>query len=47
MVSHQQAGMLMLAWVILAFNMQPADLETAALQLAEFDAINDAKTDRK
>ncbi|CAH6636016.1 hypothetical protein [Pseudocitrobacter vendiensis] len=43
----QQNGMLALALVIITFHLQPEDLESAAHQLAEFDAINDANTEIK
>jgi hypothetical protein len=39
--------MLALAMVILAYDLQPVDLESAANQLAEFDAVNDAHTETK
>ncbi|HFF0301542.1 TPA: hypothetical protein ACGA7T_005527 [Raoultella ornithinolytica] len=42
-----QNAMLALAMVILAYDLQPADLESAANQLAEFDAVNDAHTETK
>ncbi|HDX8712804.1 TPA: hypothetical protein RQO21_005295 [Klebsiella michiganensis] len=45
MVSHN--AMLALAMVILAYDLQPVDLETAASQLAEYDAVNDANTEIK
>lgn len=44
---NQQSGMLALAWVIVAFGLQPEDLESAANQLAEVDAVNDAHTEMK
>lgn len=43
----QQNGMLALAWVIVAFGLQPEDLELAANQLAEYDAVTDANTEMK
>lgn len=43
----QQNGMLALAWVIVAYGLQPEDLETAAHQLAEFDAVTDSITEIK
>jgi hypothetical protein len=42
-----QNAMLALAMVILAYDLQPVDLESAAKQLAEFDAVNDAHTRRQ
>ncbi|MEF3090448.1 hypothetical protein [Raoultella scottii] len=44
---NQQSGMLALAMVILAFGLQPEDLESAASQLAEYDAVTDANTEMK
>ena len=41
----QHSGLLMVAMLCLLFDLQPADLETVAHQLAEFDAINDSKTE--
>ncbi|ENP7129674.1 hypothetical protein ACEB63_003083 [Raoultella planticola] len=43
----QQNGMLALAMVIIAYDLQPEDLELAANQLAEYDAVNDANTEMK
>ena len=42
-----QNAMLALAMVILAYDLQPVDLETAASQLAEYDAVNDSNTEIK
>lgn len=42
-----QNAMMALAMVILAYDLQPVDLESAANQLAEFDAVNDAHTETK
>nr|WP_315299988.1 hypothetical protein [Raoultella terrigena] len=42
-----QSAMLALAMVILAYRLQPEDLEMAANQLAEYDAVNDARTEMK
>ncbi|RKR63991.1 hypothetical protein C7387_0668 [Yokenella regensburgei] len=41
----QHSGLLMVAMLCLLYDLQPADLETVAHQLAEFDAINDSKTE--
>lgn len=43
----QQSGMLALAMVIIAYDLQPEDLELAANQLAEHDAVTDANTEMK
>lgn len=43
----QEKGMLALAIVILTFGLSPEDLESAARQLAEFDAVTDANTEMK
>ncbi|EPS4512724.1 hypothetical protein ACVEU9_002392 [Klebsiella aerogenes] len=45
MVISQQDGMLALAMVIIAYGFQPEDLENAASQLAEYDAVTDANTE--
>ncbi|WP_274787529.1 hypothetical protein [Klebsiella pneumoniae] len=42
-----QSAMLALAMVILAYRLQPEDLELAANQLSEYDAVNDAHTEMK
>ncbi|MDL4447742.1 hypothetical protein [Klebsiella michiganensis] len=42
-----QSAMLALAMVILTYRLQPEDLELAANQLAEYDAVNDAHTETK
>ncbi|ELO0974540.1 hypothetical protein ACU4M6_004301 [Raoultella ornithinolytica] len=42
-----QTAMLALAMVIIAYDLQPADLESAASQLAEYDAVTDANTETK
>lgn len=42
-----QTAMLALAMVIIAYDLQPADLESAASQLAEYDAVTDANTEMK
>lgn len=42
-----QNALLALAMVILAYRLQPEDLELAANQLAEYDAVNDAHTEMK
>lgn len=43
----QQNGLLMVALLCLLYDLQPADLESLANQLAEFDAINDHLTEMK
>lgn len=43
----QQTGMLMVALLCLLYDLQPADLESVAHQLAEFDAVNDHLTEMK
>lgn len=43
----QESGMLALAMVIIAYDMQPEDLDNAARQLAEYDAVTDANTEMK
>lgn len=40
-------ALLALAMVIIAYDLQPADLESAASQLAEYDAVTDANTEMK
>lgn len=40
-------ALLALAMVIIAYDLQPADLESAASQLAEYDAVTDANTETK
>lgn len=42
-----QSAMLALAMVIIAYRLQPEDLELVANQLAEYDAVNDAHTEMK
>ena len=42
-----QTAMLALAMVIIAYDLQPEDLERAANQLAEYDAVTDANTEMK
>lgn len=42
-----QSAMLALAMVIVAYDLQPEDLDNAARQLAEYDAVNDAHTETK
>lgn len=42
-----QSAMLALAMVIIAYDLQPGDLESAASQLAEYDAVTDANTETK
>lgn len=42
-----QSAMLALAIVIIAYDLQPEDLEQAANQLAEYDAVTDANTEIK
>lgn len=42
-----QTAMMALAMVIIAYDLQPADLESAASQLAEYDAVTDANTETK
>ncbi|EPO5351729.1 hypothetical protein ACUB1S_006281 [Klebsiella michiganensis] len=42
-----QSAMLALAMVIIAYDLQPEDLERAANQLAEYDAVIDANTEIK
>ena len=42
-----QNAMLALAMVIIAYDLQPEDLESAASQLAEYDAVTDANTETK
>lgn len=42
-----QTAMLALAMVILTYRLQPEDLELAANQLAEYDAVTDANTEMK
>lgn len=42
-----QSAMLALAMVIIAYDLQPEDLEQAANQLAEYDAAIDANTEIK
>ena len=42
-----QTAMLALAMVIIAYDLQPPDLESAASQLAEYDAVTDANTETK
>ncbi|MCK6958300.1 hypothetical protein L8Q53_08020 [Enterobacter kobei] len=46
MVTHQ-TGLLMVAMLCLLYDLQPADLESLAHQLAEFDAVNDHITEIK
>ncbi|MBJ9837873.1 hypothetical protein [Citrobacter portucalensis] len=46
MVIHQN-GLLMVALLCLLHDLQPADLESLAHQLAEFDAVNDHHTEMK
>lgn len=43
----QQTGLLMVALLCLLYDLQPADLESLARQLAEFDAVNDHLTEMK
>ncbi|MFZ5111208.1 hypothetical protein ACOY5J_05965 [Enterobacter kobei] len=43
----QQTGLLMVAMLCLLYDLQPADLELLAHQLAEFDAVNDHLTEIK
>ncbi len=43
----QESGMLALAMVIVAYDLQPEDLDNAASQLAEYDAVRDANTEMK
>lgn len=43
----QQNGLLMVALFCLLYDLQPADLESLAHQLAEFDAVNDQLTEMK
>lgn len=43
----QQNGLLMVAILCLLYDLQPADLESLAHQLAEFDAVNDRHTEMK
>ena len=43
----QQTGLLMVAMICLLYDLQPADLESLAHQLAEFDAVNDHLTEIK
>ncbi|MEQ0876504.1 hypothetical protein [Enterobacter vonholyi] len=43
----QQTGLLMVAMLCLLYDLQPADLESLAHQLAEFDAVNDHLTEFK
>lgn len=43
----QQNGLLMIALICLLYDLQPADLESLAHQLAEFDAVNDHLTEMK
>lgn len=43
----QQAGLLMVALICLLYDLQPADLESLAQQLSEFDAVNDHLTEIK
>ncbi|CAM8001692.1 hypothetical protein [Klebsiella michiganensis] len=42
-----QTAMLALAMVIIAYDLQPEDLDNAARQLAEYDAVSDANTEMK
>ncbi|MHA0274719.1 hypothetical protein [Enterobacter ludwigii] len=44
---NQQTGLLMVAMLCLLYELQPADLESLAHQLAEFDAVNDHLTEIK
>ncbi len=43
----QQNGLLMVALLCLLYDLRPADLESLAHQLAEFDAVNDHLTEMK
>ncbi|MDW2634792.1 hypothetical protein RYZ90_13145 [Citrobacter portucalensis] len=43
----QQNGLLMVALLCLLYDLQPADLESLAHHLAEFDAVNDHLTEMK
>lgn len=43
----QQTGLLLVAMICLLYDLQPADLESLAHQLAEFDAVNDHLTEIK
>lgn len=43
----QKTGLLMVAMLCLLYDLQPADLESLAHQLAEFDAVNDHLTEIK
>lgn len=43
----QHTGLLMVAMLCLLYDLQPADLESLAHQLAEFDAVNDHLTEIK
>lgn len=43
----QQNGLLMVALICLLYDLQPADLESLAHQLAEFDAVNDHLTEMR
>ncbi|WP_335898731.1 hypothetical protein [Klebsiella variicola] len=43
----QESGMLALAMVIVAYDLQPEDLDNAARQLAEYDAVSDANAEMK
>ncbi|EPV3679250.1 hypothetical protein [Enterobacter ludwigii] len=43
----QQTGLLMVAMLCLLYDLQPADLESLAHQLAEFDAVNDHFTEKQ
>lgn len=40
-------GLLIIAMLCIKYGLQPADLESMARQLAEFDAVNDAMTEGK
>jgi len=43
----QQTGLLLVAMLCLLYDLQPADLESLAHQLAAFDAVNDHLTEIK
>lgn len=45
MVADSSSGLLMVALLCLQYRIQPEDLDWLANHLAEFDAVNDAKTE--
>ena len=45
MVTNTSNGLVLVALICLIYDLQPDDLERVAHQLAEFDAVNDSRTE--